>query len=107
MARRPKFSLIFAPEAINHLDAIERKYHRLIQEAIAEQLSHTPEKVTRNRKPLEEPAPFDATWEIRFGPDNKFRVFYEVNAEERAVKVLAIGVKKRNRLFIGGEEFDL
>lgn len=107
MARRPKFVLIFAPEAIDHLDAIERKYHRLIRAAIDEQLSHTPEKVTRNRKPMEEPAPFGGTWEIRFGPDNRFRVFYEVEVEEHTVTVLAIGVKKGNRLFIGGEEFDL
>ncbi len=107
MARRPKFVLIFAPEAIDHLDAIERKYHRLIRAAIDEQLSHTPEEVSRNRKPIEEPAPFSATWEIRCGPDNRFRVFYEVGAEERTVTVLAIGVKKGNRLFIGGKEFDL
>jgi mRNA-degrading endonuclease RelE of RelBE toxin-antitoxin system len=107
MVRRPKFALIFAPEVIDHLDAIERKHHRLIRAAINEQLSHTPEKATRNRKPLEEPAPFGATWEIRCGSDNQFRIFYEIDVEERIVKIMAIGVKKRNRLFIGGEEFDL
>ena len=107
MARQPKFALTFAPETLDHLDAIERKYHRLIQKAIDEQLSHTPEKRTRNRKPLEQPTPFGATWELRFGPDNRFRVFYEVDSTERAVQVLAIGIKERSRLFIGGEEFEL
>jgi mRNA-degrading endonuclease RelE of RelBE toxin-antitoxin system len=48
-----------------------------------------------------------ATWELRFGPHNHFRVFYEVSREEQAVCVLAIGVKERNNLFIGGEEFEL
>lgn len=107
MARRPKFALIFAPEVIDHLSEIERKHHRLIREAIDKQLSHTPQKATRNRKPLEEPALFGATWELRCGPDNQFRVFYEVDADERLVTILAIGIKRRNQLFIGGEEFDL
>jgi mRNA-degrading endonuclease RelE of RelBE toxin-antitoxin system len=44
---------------------------------------------------------------LRFGPKNSFRVFYDVNHEERTVSVLAIGVKAGNRLFIGGREFEL
>jgi len=32
-------------------------------------------------------------------------VFYQVNMESREVRVLAVGVKERNQLFIGGEEF--
>ncbi|MEK6285367.1 MAG: type II toxin-antitoxin system RelE/ParE family toxin [Acidobacteriota bacterium] len=104
MPRRLKFELIFAPETVDHLDAIERKYHGLIERTLDEQLSYTPEKETRNRKPLEPPAPFEATWELRFGPKNRFRVFYEVDLEDSTVDVLAIGVKEGNRLFIGGKE---
>jgi len=107
MARLPRFTLIFAPEAIDHMDAIERKYHRLIQRAIDEQLSYTPEKETRNRKPLTPPAPFGATWELRCGPRNRFRVFYEAVSAEQTVRVLAVGVKEGSRLLIGGEEFRL
>ncbi|MGH9845826.1 MAG: type II toxin-antitoxin system RelE family toxin [Blastocatellia bacterium] len=105
MPRRPKFDLIFAPETLVHLDAIERKDHRSIRQAVDEQLTYTPDTVTRNRKPLEEPAPYGAAWELRCGPKNRYRVFYEVDPEERAVLILAIGVKERNRLLIGGEEF--
>jgi mRNA-degrading endonuclease RelE of RelBE toxin-antitoxin system len=107
MPRRPKFTRIFAPETIDHLDVIERKHHSLIERAIDEQLSYTPEKETRNRKPLEEPSPFNAGWELRCGPRNRFRVFYEVDAAEHTVSVLAIGVKEGNRLIIGGEEFSV
>lgn len=107
MARRPKFTLDYAPEVYGHLNSIERKYHRLVAETIKEQLSHTPEAKTKNRKPLEEPTSFGATWELRFGPNNSFRVFYDVDHEEKAVAVLAIGVKEGNRLFIGGQEFTL
>jgi len=98
--------LTFAPEALEHLDQIESKHHRLVEDTIDEQLAHTPAKETRNRKPLHQPAPFDATWELRCGPDNRYRVLYEVNLDEHAVSILAIGVKQRNRLFIGGEEFE-
>jgi hypothetical protein len=48
-----------------------------------------------------------ARWELRSGPDNRFRVFYGVDAEQRQVRILAIAVKKRNRLFLAGEEVDL
>jgi len=105
MVRQPKFTLTFAPETLDHLDIIERKYHRLIQKTIDEQLSYTPEKRTRNRKPLDQPAPFGATWELRFGPNNRFRVLYEVD-EEQIVWILAIGIKEGNKLLIGGEEFE-
>jgi mRNA-degrading endonuclease RelE of RelBE toxin-antitoxin system len=106
MPRRPRFTIIFAPEALEHLDVIARKDHRLIRETVDRQLSFLPERVTRNRKPLEQPAPFRATWELRFGPDNRFRVFYEVESKARVIQVLAIGIKERNKLFVGGEEFE-
>jgi hypothetical protein len=105
MAKRPRFTLLFAPEAIEHLDLIESKYHGLLQEAIKEQLSYTPTDETRNRKPLDQPAPFEATWELRCGPDNRCRVFYHVEPGSQEVQVLAIGVKDRSRLLIGGEEY--
>jgi hypothetical protein len=46
-----------------------------------------------------------ASWEFRCGPDNRFRVFYEVDVAAQEVRILAIGVKERNRLLIGGEEY--
>lgn len=105
MPKRPKFTLSFAPEAIEHLDLVESKYHGLLRRTINEQLTHTPTEETRNRKPLDQPAPFGASWELRCGPGNRFRIFYEVDAAAHQVQVLAIGVKERNRLLIGGEEY--
>jgi mRNA-degrading endonuclease RelE of RelBE toxin-antitoxin system len=105
MAGREEFTLIFAPEAIEHLDAIEAKHHAAIERAINGQLSHTPHVTTRNRKPLEPPAPFAATWELRCGFQNRFRVFYDIDHDSKAVRVLAIGIKERERLVIGGEVF--
>ena len=105
MAKGPEFTLTFAPEAVEHLDLIESKYHGLLRRTINEQLTSTPMQQTRNRKPLEQPAPFNATWELRCGPDNRFRVFYDVDVASKTVAVLAIGTKDRNRLFIGGKEY--
>ena len=70
-------------------------------------MQHEPTKETRNRKPLRQPAAFEATWEIRFGPENCFRVLYGIDEEHREVQIQAIGVKKGNRLFVGGEEVEL
>ena len=105
MPKQPKFELLFATEVVEHLHTIEQKHHNLIQKAIDEQLAFNPEKETHDRKLLEQPAPFGATWELRFGPVNRFRVFYEVDNTKQSVQVLAIGVKDKNRLLIGREEF--
>ena len=102
-----RFELSFAPEVVEHLLVIERKYHSLIQKTLDEQLVYEPDRQTRNRKAVEQPAPFAATWELRFGPGNRIRVFYDVDRVEHVVWVLAIGIKEHERLCIGGEEFKL
>ena len=101
------FELIYDPEIDQHLAAIDRKYYSLIRKNIKEQLTYEPEIETRNRKPLQQPSVFGIAWELRFGPDNRFRVFYRIDANNRQVRILAIGTKVGNRLFIGREEFKL
>jgi mRNA-degrading endonuclease RelE of RelBE toxin-antitoxin system len=106
MTRKLSFSLVYAPVVRQHLRAIESRYHSLIRTTIEEQLLFEPETETRNRKPLKRHVAVQAEWELRFGPGNRFRVFYEVDRERRAVHILAVGVKERNRLLIGGEEME-
>jgi mRNA-degrading endonuclease RelE of RelBE toxin-antitoxin system len=107
MARQKPYTLAFASAVGEHLRAIEAKDHALVREKIGEQLRFEPGAETTNRKPLQQPAPFAATWEIRFGPDNRFRVLYDIDEEARVVQIMAIGEKQRERLFIGGEEVQL
>ncbi len=107
MARKQPFSVSYDQATKEQLRAIEAKYHSLIRMVIEEQLLFEPERETRNRKPLRQPAPFEATWELRFGPDNRFRVLYGVDQERREVQIQAIGEKKRNQLFVAGEEVEL
>ena len=44
---------------------------------------------------------------MRFGPENRFRVFYALSHERQEVLIPAIGTKERNRLRIGKEEINL
>jgi hypothetical protein len=105
MVKSRPFTLVYADEIKHHLRAIRKKYHALIQAEIEHQLLFDPEVETRNRKPLKRPISFGAEWELRLGPDNRFRVFYQAQPESHEIRVLAVGEKDRNRLLIGGEEF--
>jgi mRNA-degrading endonuclease RelE of RelBE toxin-antitoxin system len=106
MAKKQPFTLVYADEVKDHLRTIEAKHHAVIQREIETQLLHEPNVETRNRKPLKRPIVFGADWELRLGPDNRFRVFYQVKTESREVRVLAVGVKDRNRLYFPGQEFE-
>jgi mRNA-degrading endonuclease RelE of RelBE toxin-antitoxin system len=107
VAKKKPFSLIFAPVVHGHLAVIDAKYDSLIRQKIQEQLTHEPDVETRNRKPVRSPAAFQAEWELRFGPNNRFRIFYQIDREQSEVRIVAIGVKDRNRLIVGGEEVTL
>ena len=102
-----RYRLIYAPQVKLHLNAIERKYHSLIRRTIETMLQFEPDVETRNKKPLKRPAELGADWELRFDPDNRFRVFYSVEREQYKVFILALGIKKRNRLYIGRKELNL
>lgn len=46
-----------------------------------------------------------APWELRIGP---LRVYFEtVEEPEAVVTILAVGIKHRNRIYIGGKEIEL
>ena len=107
MGKKPSFRLIYDSEVKRHLRVIDAKYFSLIRSTIEEQLSWEPFVETRNRKPLKRPVAFEADWELRFGPNNCFRVFYSIDPDCWEVQILAVGVKAGNRLTIGGEEVEL
>jgi hypothetical protein len=63
MAKRPPFSLVFAPAVKQHLKAVDAKWDSLIRKKIEEKLTFEPDAETRNRKPFRRrPAPFGADW---------------------------------------------
>ena len=107
MTRSQPFELIYDREVRQHLEPVEWKFFSLIRETIEAQLRFEPDLETKNRKPMRQPNVLGGEWELRFGPDNRFRVFYRVNAREREVHILAIGVKKGSVLHIGRSRFEI
>jgi hypothetical protein len=105
MKTKRTFSLKFAPEVVDHMMWIDLKFHSQIRQILREQLTHNPDLETRNRKALKPPAPYGATWELRFGPQNAFRALYEIVGERFEVWILAVGIKEGRRLKIGGKEY--
>lgn len=96
------YKVVFEPDAMEHLRAISARDRGVMLDAIDQQLSVGPTEETRNRKRLR---PNElARWELRVGA---YRVFYDVLESESEVRVLAVGYKDRERLFIGGKEYAL
>jgi len=71
-----------------------------VLDAVEKNLTHEPLRETRNQKRLRN-NPF-ASHELRVG---NIRIFYRV--EEERVQIEAIGLKIRNKLWIGEEEISL
>jgi hypothetical protein len=107
MGGKHPFDLIYDPEFKSHLQLVEPKYRSLIRSTLEEQLPFSADVETQNRKPLKRPVPFSADWELRFGPGNRFRAFYSVNHERHEMILVALGIKERERITIGGEEVPL
>ncbi len=69
---------------------------------VESQLTNEPLLPTRRRKPMR--SNLIATWELRVG---NLRVYYDVDDARMLVLIRAVGVKRHNRVFIGGEEVEL
>ena len=93
------YAIEYSPEAEDHLRRLTTRQQRSVVDAVDRQLADQPTVETRNRKPMRlNPV---APWELRIGD---LRVYYEVSDEPQpTVAVLAIGVKERDRVRIGGE----
>ncbi len=106
MPKSRPFEIVYDEVAVEHLHAIEKKYILVIRNSIETHLRFEPDAETQNRKLLHDPSTIGATWELRCGPNNRFRVFYDIHPEDRRVVILAIAVKIRNELWIGKERFE-
>jgi mRNA-degrading endonuclease RelE of RelBE toxin-antitoxin system len=88
---------------VEHLRRLGARARATVVDAIEERLSFEPAVETRNRKRMEE-NPLEAAFELRVGA---LRVYYVVEEDTRIVNVLAVGLKDRDRVIIGGEEIEL
>jgi mRNA-degrading endonuclease RelE of RelBE toxin-antitoxin system len=97
------YRINYTPEAEKHLKALTAAQRALVLEAVDVQLRHQPQVETRNRKPLR--PNILARWELRV---RNLRVYYVVEEEPAPlVCIRAVGIKKGNQVWIGGEEADV
>jgi mRNA-degrading endonuclease RelE of RelBE toxin-antitoxin system len=97
------FRIEYSPAAEEHLEALTVRQRQIVVDAVDKQLMHRPTVETKNRFPMR-PNPV-APWELRI---RNLRVYYDAEEEpERVVYVRAVGVKRRNRVYIGAEEIHL
>jgi mRNA-degrading endonuclease RelE of RelBE toxin-antitoxin system len=96
------FEIGFTPEVIGDLRTYNKRDRRWILNEIESCLKHEPGRETRNNKKLR-PNRL-AERELRA---ERFRVFYDIDARRALVKIVAVGHKRGNRLFVRGEEFQL
>ena len=99
------YEIILSPEALDHLAGFTARQRRIILEEIELQLTNEPTRVTQQRKPMR-PNPL-ASWELRVG---QFRVYYQVahdQPDQATAYIIAVGIKIRDRIMIGGKEVRL
>ena len=92
------YSIDIAPSALRELKMVPVFYRRLIANAVERQLAHEPSKATKNRKCLmglvtgfEHEPPI---WELRV---QMWRVFYDIDEEEKTVVIRAVRLKPAGR----------
>jgi mRNA-degrading endonuclease RelE of RelBE toxin-antitoxin system len=97
------YRIDYSPATDEHLRVLTARQRAMVFDSVDEQLEHEPGVETRNRKPMR-PNPL-APWELRI---EELRVYYEIEElPEQVVTIVAVGVKDRNRVLIGGKEIRL
>jgi mRNA-degrading endonuclease RelE of RelBE toxin-antitoxin system len=96
------YEVKFTPSALEDIGWFKKRERKIIVDAIAGQLGRDPTGETRNRKRLRPNA--TSEWELRI---EKYRVFFDLNHEERLVEVRVVAEKKGNRVVVRGKEYKL
>jgi mRNA-degrading endonuclease RelE of RelBE toxin-antitoxin system len=87
--------------AFDDLDFYRKNERTAIADGIALYLTHDANVETRRRKPLRPNS--ISSWEIRI---DDYRVFYDLEGENE-VKIVAVGHKEHNDLYIRGKKVEL
>ena len=96
------YEIIYTIEAEEDIKSFRKFEQQFLVDEIDRHLQFEPAIPTRKRKKLR---PNDlAEWELRI---DRFRVFYDVQEVVKIVKIVAIGQKQGNKVFVHGEEYDL
>ena len=96
------YCIEYSPATDQHLRALTSQ-RTMVFDGVEEHLADQPAVETGNRKPMRPNS--IATWELRIGD---LRIYYDIQEEpEQLVTILAVGIKDRNRVLIGGVEVKL
>jgi mRNA-degrading endonuclease RelE of RelBE toxin-antitoxin system len=96
------YAIEYSGDAATHLAGLSARDRVAVLDGVEKHLTHEPKMETRYRKPMR---PNNlAPWELRLG---QLRVYYDVPDSESKVIVLAVGIKDRNIVRIGGQVIDL
>ncbi|MBI5525534.1 MAG: type II toxin-antitoxin system RelE/ParE family toxin [Deltaproteobacteria bacterium] len=96
-----KFDVRFVPSADEDLGYYQVREQRIILDAVGRFLEVDADVESKRRKQLR-PNPL-TPWELRIGD---YRVFYEIKPTG-LVRVLAVGHKVHNDLFVRGERVEI
>jgi mRNA-degrading endonuclease RelE of RelBE toxin-antitoxin system len=99
---RVAFEIRYSQAALEHLKLLLKREQVTITDTVDRQLTESADVETRNRKRMR--ANPLASWELKIG---NFRVYYDIEEAELTVVIIAIGIKDRDRVLIGGEEYEL
>ena len=96
------YRIVYAEEIRDHLRSLTARQRAMLFDSIEGQLTHEPTAETCHRKEMVENSL--ASWELRIGD---LRLYDDVTEDPQMVAVVAVGIKRRNRVFIGGLERQL
>jgi mRNA-degrading endonuclease RelE of RelBE toxin-antitoxin system len=98
------YTFEYSKDAIEHIRKLPADRRAAVMDQLEERLAHQPTVPARNRKPMDpDKKLYVAPWELRLGD---LRVYYAVEDEPKKVIVVAVGIKEREKLFIGGKEVE-
>jgi len=96
-----KFTIHLTDSAKEDIDYFQKNERQMIADGIALFLTEDANVKTRKRKSLRPNR--IAPWELRL---DEYRVFYDLE-EENLVKIVAVGHKEHNDLYIRGKKVEL
>lgn len=96
------FEITFTPSALQDIEWFRKREQTIIFDQMEEQLTRQPQVETRNRKRLRPNQVVE--WELRI---ERYRVFYDVDADANVVEVKMVGYKSGNKLVVRGKEYQL
>ena len=98
------YAIEYSPDAITHIRKLPAEQRAAVVTRLEARLRDQPTIPHRNRKLMDpDKKLYVAPWELRLGD---VRVYYAVEEDAKKVVVLGVGIKVREKLFIGGRKVE-